>query len=369
MDKNMIDPGKILNSLNAGIYVVDPDRKIIYWGSAAERITGWTAKDVIGTSCADGILCHIDKDGHELCSDEYCPLHRAIVTGKSSNIPIIVFAKGKDGKRIPMKVSVAPMHDDNGNIIGGIETFFDLSEEYDDIRRASRIQKDMLEKTPPPEGHIRFNTHFLPNDIVGGDFYAVSKVNDDIYRFMIADAAGHGVSAALFTMYIDLLWKEFVEKAESLEKLTTLISQRLYELVGEKSHFVAAICGEIDLGKNLITIIGAGAPGPLLFHKDGTVEPISAEGMLFGVFDNPEYKGKSTSFRAGDRLLVFTDGAIEISDSHEKILGADGLQDILLKQGYPGKEIDFKVLENAMLSYSDKIRFEDDVTFLEMVFS
>lgn len=69
MDKMQIDPENILNNLNAGIYIVSPDRKILYWGSAAQKITGWTGDEVVGTRCCDGILCHIDKDGHELCSE------------------------------------------------------------------------------------------------------------------------------------------------------------------------------------------------------------------------------------------------------------------------------------------------------------
>lgn len=367
MDKRQIDPGNILNNLNAGIYVVSPERKILYWGSAAQKITGWTGDEVVGTRCCDGILCHVDKDGHELCSEDYCPLHRAIVTGKSSNLPIIVFAKRKDGSRVPMKVSVAPMFDDGGKVVGGIETFYDLSEEYDDIRRASQIQRNMLEQIPPSDGRIKFNPHSLSNDIIGGDFYAVSKISENIYRFMIADVAGHGVSAGLFTMYLNLLWKQFSEKADSLTKLTTLISNRLYELVGEQSHFVAAVCGQIDLEKKLITTVGAGNPNPLLFHKDGKIEKINADGMLFGILKDADYTVISTPFTSGDKLLIFTDGVTEIFNAQGKMLDLEGLQEILGEQGYPGKNIDFNAVGNAMLAYSDRIRFDDDVTFLEIV--
>ena len=64
---------EIIDSLSEGVYVCDLERRITYWSRSAERITGWAAEDVVGTQCFDGILCHIDKDGHQLCGEEYCP--------------------------------------------------------------------------------------------------------------------------------------------------------------------------------------------------------------------------------------------------------------------------------------------------------
>ena len=78
------DPRVVLDSLNDGLYVADRDRRIVYWGQSAERITGWEADEVIGKRCSDDVLCHIDKDGHRLCGEEHCPLYRAMVTGKAA---------------------------------------------------------------------------------------------------------------------------------------------------------------------------------------------------------------------------------------------------------------------------------------------
>ena len=73
------DPKAVLDSINDGVYVTDSTRKIVYWGAGAERITGWQSVDVLGKHCHDGILCHVDKDGHRLCGKEHCPLHRSMV--------------------------------------------------------------------------------------------------------------------------------------------------------------------------------------------------------------------------------------------------------------------------------------------------
>ncbi|MBW2452707.1 MAG: PAS domain S-box protein, partial [Deltaproteobacteria bacterium] len=101
----------ILNSLNDGLYVCDLERTILYWSKAAERITGWTSEEVVGHKCSDNILVHIDKDGRELCGEEFCPLHRCMHTNKSSTESVLIFGQTNVGDRVAMTVSVAPIHD------------------------------------------------------------------------------------------------------------------------------------------------------------------------------------------------------------------------------------------------------------------
>jgi PAS domain-containing protein len=63
----------VINSLSDGVYVCDTERRITYWSESAVRITGWRQDDVIGKHCFDNALCHIDKDGHQLRENEFCP--------------------------------------------------------------------------------------------------------------------------------------------------------------------------------------------------------------------------------------------------------------------------------------------------------
>ena len=95
MENPLTAANTILDSLGDGVYVCDRDRRIVYWSKSAERITGWVPEDVIGRRCLDDVLCHTDKDNHQLCGEEFCPLHRSMVTGTTSNVPLIVFARGK----------------------------------------------------------------------------------------------------------------------------------------------------------------------------------------------------------------------------------------------------------------------------------
>ena len=116
-----------MDCLNDGVYVYDRDRRIEFWSKSAERITGWRSEDILGRACLEDILNHEDKDGHQLCGEEYRPLHRAMVTGETTNVPLIAFALCKDSCRVTTQVTTAPIRNESGEIIGGIEKFRDVS--------------------------------------------------------------------------------------------------------------------------------------------------------------------------------------------------------------------------------------------------
>jgi PAS domain-containing protein len=71
----------MLDSLDDGVYIVDEQRCIRYWSAGAERITGYTAAEALGRSCADKLLQHMDAEGRCLCT-EGCPLAAALTDGQ-----------------------------------------------------------------------------------------------------------------------------------------------------------------------------------------------------------------------------------------------------------------------------------------------
>jgi two-component system phosphate regulon sensor histidine kinase PhoR len=118
---------RTLLSVSDGIYLTDKDRRIILWNPASETITGYSASDVLGSKCSDNILCHIDKNGRSLCESDLCPLYRSIQTGIPSDKPLLVYALRKDKSRLAVEVSVAPLFSEDGEVIGGIEVFRDVT--------------------------------------------------------------------------------------------------------------------------------------------------------------------------------------------------------------------------------------------------
>ncbi len=109
----------ILESISDGVFTVDMDWRITSFNRAAETITGVSRKDAIGHRCADVF--------HSSLCGAGCPLKQTLKTGK----PIIgrsAYIIDTDGNRIPISISTAVLREADGRVIGGAETFRDLSE-------------------------------------------------------------------------------------------------------------------------------------------------------------------------------------------------------------------------------------------------
>lgn len=115
---------RIFDMLADGVYFVDRERVIRYWNKAAENISGYTAAEVIGRSCRDNILNHVDSDGNSLCKT-MCPLAATIQDGATRESRI--FLHHKDGHRVPISVRANPLRNAAGVVIGGVEVFTDIS--------------------------------------------------------------------------------------------------------------------------------------------------------------------------------------------------------------------------------------------------
>ncbi len=367
MDNLLTVASVILDSLSDGVYVCDLDRRIVYWSKSAERITGWAPQDVIGRRCLDDVLCHIDKDNHQLCGEEFCPLHRSMVTGTTSTVPLIVFAKGKQGTRIPMQVAVSPIRDPAGEVIGGVETFRDMSAVLSDLERAKRIQSLSLEHDLPEDTRVRFSTFYMPHDIVGGDFYAIRQLNANQYGFILADVMGHGVAAALHTMHLSSLWERDCHLLTSPADFARVVNHDLAKVVKDES-FATAICGVIDAKQRTLRFASAGGPPVLVVHPNGAAEQLESCGLPFGMTEDASYDEMVAQVAPEDCLLLFSDGAVEIHNANGEMLGVEGLIQILKDFGYPKSSINVDAVEETLLRFSNAIRLEDDLTFLEARF-
>ncbi len=108
----------ILDSVADGVFTINEKGEITFFNRAAEEITGFTKGEALGHNCFDIFRANICQTN--------CALKETIKTGREIiNLPINII--NKDGKELPISVSTAVLRDEKGKIIGGVETFRDLS--------------------------------------------------------------------------------------------------------------------------------------------------------------------------------------------------------------------------------------------------
>lgn len=357
---------ELLNLLADGAYITDLNRQILFWNRAAERITGWSAEAVVGRSCRDNILVHVNKDGRPLCGHEHCPLHRSMVTGQPSSGSLVIYARHQSGTRIPVEVTVAPIFNQAGEVIGGVELFRDLAASMQDQLRAKQIQEMAVACDLPSDRRVLFETRYQPCDLVGGDFYRIERLDASHYAILVADAIGHGVSAALYTMLLRSLWDQHRHELASPARFLEAVNRRVAALVHDDGFFGTAVCVNYELNTGLLHCVRAGHPPPLLFRAGGAVEPIGCADPALAMFPEIEFQETVTRLDPGDALLLFTDGATEIFDAENHQLGPEGLIRLVREQP-AGVGLSLAKLEEQLLRYCNQIHLPDDLTLIQLL--
>jgi diguanylate cyclase (GGDEF)-like protein/PAS domain S-box-containing protein len=129
---------EIVENMHDGLYFVDRERRITYWNKGAERITGYTAEEVVGSSCADNILVHVDATGRQICKGS-CPLIATMTDGTPRETE--VYLHHKQGHRLPVWVRASPLPAADGSFAGAVEMFTEI-----DSRQALQEQVEELKK-------------------------------------------------------------------------------------------------------------------------------------------------------------------------------------------------------------------------------
>ena len=160
----------LLENLFDGVYYVDLNKRIIIWNKGAERITGYSKAEVLGTCCFQNVLRHIDDDGRELCL-EGCPLSATMVDGtvREAN----VYLHHKQGHRLPVSVRISPVRDDAGNIIGGVEVFTDNSNALQILVELENVKKEAYQDALTNVGNRRYGEMTLNARISEWDTHGV----------------------------------------------------------------------------------------------------------------------------------------------------------------------------------------------------
>jgi PAS domain S-box-containing protein len=108
----------VVNSVPSGVITVDRDLKVTGFNPWAERLTGFSAEEAVGTFCGEilqGGMC-----------DVQCPLKTALTSREPMSL-VESTVRTKGGETIPVRMNVAALFDEDGELIGGVESFQDIS--------------------------------------------------------------------------------------------------------------------------------------------------------------------------------------------------------------------------------------------------
>ena len=269
----------LLDNLSDGVYFVDRDRVITYWNKGAERITGYTAQQVIGRSCRDNLLNHVTANGVVLCNQR-CPLVACMEDGNPRQAD--VFLHHAEGFRMPVFIRATPIRDTQGNIVGAVETFSrdngtaTMRHELRELRRTMRTDtlthaynRQYLDERL--HALVAANNHRVGKDgIVFMDIDHFKKINDT-FGHSVGDQVLRMVAATLNynLRNTDQLGRWGGE--EFLAIVYDITSRDELESIAEKLRTLVE-CSRLDIEQSSLTVtISVGAT---LLDEGDTIESI-----------------------------------------------------------------------------------------------
>jgi diguanylate cyclase (GGDEF)-like protein/PAS domain S-box-containing protein len=238
----------IIHGMHEGVYFVDPNRTITFWNKGAERITGYAASEVLGHSCAENILMHIDSEGNSLCTGG-CPLARSI-REECEHTASRIYLHHKDGHRIPVSVSISPIRDDAGKVIGAVEMFnespdqTEVQETIEVLRNAALI--DQLTGLPNRR-YLEMNLNASLSDYDRSRLtFGLLMVDIDFFK-KVNDTYGHDVGDQVLkfvasTMGANLRACDFVGRwgGEEFVVIVRYVGTEMLRRVAEKLRYLVA---------------------------------------------------------------------------------------------------------------------------------
>lgn len=198
-----------------------------------------------------------------------------------------------------------------------------------ELRSARDMQMSLLpEPTAVAKLGARYGvavrSHFETSSELGGDFWQLYPIDDRRFGVLIADFAGHGITAAINTFRLHtLIDRVDADRARPADWLAALGAALKGVLpVGQ---FATAFYGVIDLDQNTMTYAGAGAPPPVLALRGEEPTALDSTGLVLGVSRSGFYHERRAAFPPGARLFLYSDALTETVDEGGRALGLNAV--------------------------------------------
>ena len=227
-----------------------------------------------------------------------------------------------------------------------------------DLEAARLTQQSLIPQKPPVLPGWDIAACYRPVIQVGGDIYGWLRMADGRTLFWIADATGHGASAALLTTLAKLLFHhgsvEHNEPAEIMEA----VNNDFRSIFGARS-FMTAMCVALDPTTGRASVVGAGHPPLLVTRKGGPTEAILSSAPPLGLLEQSEFLETNIDLKPGDAFLLYTDGLYGSGNDENPRLSSGRLGEMLQPLAANAQALLTRVVDQATMNNGGKAAPDD----------
>lgn len=246
-----------------------------------------------------------------------------------------------------------------------------------DIEYAKEMQQYLLPEQMPENMAVTFDAKFFVTERLSGDFYNVIKLDQDNIAIYMGDVSGHGVSAAMLTVFANQNVIQLKEKERSSGEIIEpgSVLKTIYNSFNKTNinseKYILMFYAIYNTKTKCLTYSSAGInTPPYIIKKSGEILEINVSGLpicKLGDFIDPSYDNKTVQLELGDKVLFYSDGLTEATDKNKQEYGQDKLESFL-KENYNlnSTELNNAIKEDLFnhIGYGSKLM--DDTTLLVM---
>jgi phosphoserine phosphatase RsbU/P len=235
-------------------------------------------------------------------------------------------------------------------------------EQEHEIAEARAIQEGFLPKEIPQLAGYEIAAAWQSARVVGGDYFDVLPFDGEICGLCIADVAGKGLPAALLMSNLQAAVRGLASPSLSPEALCARLNALLCRNIAS-DRFVTLFYAHLDGPARQLRYVSAGHNPPFVLHRDGSHERLREGGLVLGVFANQSFKSGTVQLQSGDRMVLYTDGVTEASNSEDEEFGENRVLQVLQQDPTrTAAEIQKNILQAA--AQFSRGPWQDDATLL-----
>ena len=170
---------------------------------------------------------------------------------------------------------------------------------------------------PDPDDYpeFRFQVQYLPVVGTGGDFYDVLQAGGGVFDYVVADVCGHEADASLMTSALKVLLYQGQSTLSSPQETLRMVNRALLASFPEP-NYLTLVWARLNRSRKTLSILSAGHPQVLVLRPGGpSIQVVPSDSDVLGMFEDAAIQETTLAVEPGDRIILYTDGAIEIPDA------------------------------------------------------
>lgn len=298
---------QVLESMADWVKVVDHDCRVIYANSSMKKALG---QGIMGERC------NSPHGDNRPCN--FCISKRSIESKETVQKEEVI-----DGRHFSVKSS--PVIDEDGNAIGAVEVFRDVTRErkleLEIIEKNTRMRKDLsfakrlqngILPTKGRYNNLDIDYLYRPSEMLSGDIFDIYYIDEENIGLYICDVVGHGVTASMMTMFVIHTMRRVKDKLLSPAVVLEKLHSEFVELNLSSDKYFTIFHGIYNIKDKTFKYSNAGHNCiPIKFNKDN-IEELKTNGFPISLIqDEINYEEREVQLNDGDEILLYTDGITE----------------------------------------------------------